>query len=67
VFLLKGQNLQIKHLITPGFNHGIFEKTPTRALFKAARKGKSKMVSAINETADSSGRNGGFAKPPQQQ
>jgi hypothetical protein len=53
--------------ITPGFNLGIFEKTPARALFKAARKGKSKMVSAANETADSSERKGGCAKPLQQQ
>jgi hypothetical protein len=27
-------------IITPGFNPGIFEKTPARALFKVARKGK---------------------------
>jgi hypothetical protein len=53
--------------ITPGFNPGVCEKTPARALFKAARKGKNKMVSAVNETEDTSGRKGGFAKPPQQQ
>jgi hypothetical protein len=53
--------------ITHGFNPGFCEKTPARALFKAARKGKNKMVSAVNEIEDTSGRKGGFAKPPQQQ
>jgi hypothetical protein len=58
--------LNIASANTLGFNLGLYEKNPTRVLFKVARKGKNKLVSAVIETEATSGRKGGFAKPPQQ-
>jgi hypothetical protein len=49
------------------FNLGSFEKAPARATFKAARKGKKKMVSDISTFILDLTRKGGFEKPPQQQ
>jgi hypothetical protein len=43
------------------------ETKPTRALFKATRKGKSKIGSTVHEPEVSFEGNGGYVKPPQQQ
>jgi hypothetical protein len=43
------------------------EKKYVRHLLKAARKGKTKIVSAVYEPEVTSEKNGGFAKPPQYQ
>jgi cobyric acid synthase len=55
--------------IIPTYNHGLFDKAPTRAFFKAARKGKKKkkIVSAAAATVFETEINGGFVKPPQHQ
>jgi hypothetical protein len=42
--------LDIASANTPRFNLGLYEKNPTRVLFKVARKGKNKLVSAVIET-----------------
>jgi hypothetical protein len=47
------------------FNPGLYEKIPAKSLFKATRKGKNKLISAVIETEATSRRNWGFAKPPQ--
>jgi hypothetical protein len=40
--------------ITPintfGFSPGLYEKVPAKAMFKVARKGKNKLVSAVIES-----------------
>jgi hypothetical protein len=48
------------------FTSGYFEKTPARAIFKAARKGKNKLVSVVLASELDSMNKGGFVKPPQQ-
>jgi hypothetical protein len=50
-----------------GYDPGYFEKTPARAIFKAARKGKNKIGSVEVISSLDSERKGGFVKPPQQQ
>jgi hypothetical protein len=47
------------------YSPGIMESKPARALFKAARKGKSKIGSAATEPVVTSEEKGGCAKPPQ--
>jgi hypothetical protein len=49
------------------FSPGTMEKKSARLLLKAARKGKTKIVSAVFEPEATSEENGGFAKPPQYQ
>ena len=49
------------------FNLGYSEKTPAKAIFKAARKGKNKIVSVVLPFELDSASKGGFVKPPQQQ
>jgi hypothetical protein len=48
------------------FNPGYTKKAPARAIFKAARKGKNKMVSVVLASDMDSTSKGGFVKPPQQ-
>jgi hypothetical protein len=49
------------------FSPDTIETKPTRALFKAVRKGKSKIGSAVHEPEVTYKENGGYVKPPQQQ
>jgi hypothetical protein len=49
------------------FNPGSFEKAPSRAIFKATRKGKRKMVSNFSTSVLDSTSKRGFVKPSQQQ
>jgi hypothetical protein len=49
----------------PVFTPGFYEKTPARAMFKAARKGKNKLVSTIVAFDIETMKKGGFVKPPQ--
>jgi hypothetical protein len=49
-------------VFTPGYS----EISPARAIFKAARKGKNKLVQVVNDPENISEVKGGFAKPPQQ-
>ena len=58
--------LDLAHANTLVFNPGLYKKNPAKALFKAARKGKNKLVSAVIENEATFGRNEGFAKPPHQ-
>jgi hypothetical protein len=53
--------------LIPEFNSGYSEKTPARAIFKVARKGKNKSVSIELATELDSTRKGDFVKPPQHQ
>jgi hypothetical protein len=46
------------------FSTGSFEKQPARALFKAARKGKKKLVSMVVAAKDVTNLQGGCPKPP---
>jgi hypothetical protein len=46
------------------FSPSPFEKSLARALFKASRKGKNKMVSVVHEYEVTSEKKGGFVKPP---
>jgi hypothetical protein len=50
-------------VFTPGYS----KKSPTRAIFKAARKGKNKLVPIVLDSEIVSVLKGGFAKHPQQQ
>jgi hypothetical protein len=50
--------------IIPTYNQGLFDKAPARASFKAARKGKAKLVSAAAATVFETEIKGGFVKPP---
>jgi hypothetical protein len=50
----------------PVFNPGYSEISLARTMFKAARKGKNKMVQGVSELENFSEVKGGFAKPPQQ-
>jgi hypothetical protein len=52
---------------TPMFTPSYFEKSPTRAIYKAARKGKNKLVSIVIASKFEFEMKGGFVKPPQQQ
>jgi hypothetical protein len=47
------------------YSPGSMELKPARALFKAARKGKSKIGPAVNEPIVATKKKGGCAKPPQ--
>jgi hypothetical protein len=50
----------------PVFTAGYFEKSPARAMFKAARKGKTnKLVSIVLDSEATSEKKEGFFKPPQ--
>jgi hypothetical protein len=49
------------------FNIGSTGKAPARAIFKAARKGKKKLVSEVVTFDLGTTCKGGFVKPPQQQ
>jgi hypothetical protein len=49
------------------FSSGTIETKLARALFKAARKGKSKIGLAVHEPEVTSEEKGGYVKPPQQQ
>jgi hypothetical protein len=49
---------------TPVFTPGYFEISPARTLFKAARKGKNKLIQMGNEPKNLSVVKGGFTKPP---
>jgi hypothetical protein len=49
------------------YKPGYFEKTPARAIFKAARKGKNKIGYVELISGLDSERKGGLFKPPQQQ
>jgi hypothetical protein len=46
------------------FSLGISETKPARALFKAARKGKSKIGSVVHEPEVTSKEKRGYVKPP---
>ena len=52
--------------ITLEFTPGSFEISPARAIFKATRKGKNKLVQMVHDPENHSIVKGGFAKPPQQ-
>jgi hypothetical protein len=49
----------------PLFSLGLSKKISARALFKAARKGKSKLGSPVIEPKVKTRENGSFVKPPQ--
>jgi hypothetical protein len=53
--------------IITAYNKGLFDKAPARASFKAARKGKAKLVSAAAATVFETEIKGSFVKPPQHQ
>jgi hypothetical protein len=52
---------------TSVFILGYYEKTLAKAIFKAARKGKNKLVSIVLASEFDYKNEGGFVKPPQQQ
>jgi hypothetical protein len=51
----------------PMFTPGYFKKSLARAIYKAARKGKNKLVSVVIAFEFEFEMKGGFVKPPQQQ
>ncbi|XP_059435249.1 uncharacterized protein LOC132168163 [Corylus avellana] len=55
------------HSQSPVFTPGSSEKLPARSIFRAARKGKNKLVSVVVAAEVDSVKKGGFVKPPQHQ
>jgi hypothetical protein len=54
-------------VLIPVFTSGSFEKSPVKSLFKAARKGKNKLISVVVDTKMISVKKGGLVKPSKNQ